>query len=154
LRASIFFPPLPTARFRSEDLVGPAIGCSLTFTHAASTMPTKALASGLAASSINLVNRALDRHPRRTCNSGPASDTNQRYRKHIRLAHPGPPGVRASRPSLLDRNAKRPRPAAKPPPRARNEARPAQRTDDMRFKEEQEPIATQADRRFRAPVGQ
>lgn len=59
MRASIFFPLLPTARFKSEDLVGPAIGSSLTFTHADSTMPTNALASGLAASSINFVNRAL-----------------------------------------------------------------------------------------------
>jgi hypothetical protein len=50
---------LPPARFGTENLVGPSIYGSLTFTYAASTIPTRALASGLAASSINLVKRAL-----------------------------------------------------------------------------------------------
>ena len=59
MRASIFSSSLSPARFGPVNLVGPAIGGSLAFTYAASTMPTKALASGLAASSINLVNRAL-----------------------------------------------------------------------------------------------
>ena len=56
---------LDTGSFLAGDLVGLAIGGSLIFTYAASTMPTRALASGLASSSINLVNRALGLIPRR-----------------------------------------------------------------------------------------
>jgi hypothetical protein len=50
---------LSPACFGTVDVVGSAIGGPWTFTYAVSTMPTRALASGLAASSIKFVNRAL-----------------------------------------------------------------------------------------------
>lgn len=68
-----------------------------------------------------------------------------------RLAHPGPPGVRAS--PAQDLAAISGQPPGRVPERARIRLdRHSERVDELRFKDEPEPTKTQADRRYRAPA--